>query len=83
MKVPCWLRFWPMCRHGVRPWGRRGFDRRFQGYAFVELDRDFLRDTLLPDLVERHFAGLDGVGLPSLGDRRRRAPLSFGSRLIA
>ena len=43
------------------PWGRRGFDRRFQGYAFVELDRDFLRDALLPDLVERHFAGLDGL----------------------
>lgn len=43
------------------PRGPRGFGRRFRGYVFLELDKDFLRDTLLPNLVERHFAGLDGL----------------------
>lgn len=35
--------------------------REFQGFVIVELDREFLRSTFLPELVERHFGGPDGL----------------------
>lgn len=41
--------------------GRRAMNRRAQGYVVVELDRDFLRDALLPELAARHFGGPDGL----------------------
>ena len=40
---------------------RRPMNRRAQGYVVVELDRDFLRDGLLPELAARHFGGPDGL----------------------
>ena len=43
------------------PRGRRAMNRRAQGYVLVELDRDFLRDALLPELAARHFGGPDGL----------------------
>ena len=43
------------------PRGRRALNRRAQGYVVVELDRDFLRDALLPELAARHFGGPDGL----------------------
>ena len=43
------------------PRGRRAMNRRAQGYVVVELDRDFLRDALLPELAARHFGGPDGL----------------------
>ena len=38
---------------------RRDWD--FQGYVIMELDREFLKGTLLPELVARHFGGPDGI----------------------
>lgn len=35
--------------------------REFEGYVILELDREFLRNTFLPELVERHFGGPDGI----------------------
>ena len=43
------------------PRGRRAMNRRAQGYVVVELDREFLRDVLLPELAARHFGGPDGL----------------------
>ena len=53
-----------MVLKNIEPGGprvRRPLNRRSQGYVLVELDRDFLRDALLPELAARHFGGPGGL----------------------
>jgi signal transduction histidine kinase len=40
--------------------GRRSFPR-LSGYTVIELDREFMREALLPDLAQRYFRGPEGI----------------------